>query len=150
MERTIVYDIYSNKAYAFKSKAILAKLLGISKSAIYRALREDTNYWLVVKKYLVVLESDYNLSWINHLLCNIRNSPSSRKFIAVNNQDNHVSYFTTLREAGKDLDLDYSNIAKALKGEVHLGCYSFYYQNDIPNQLNKLPRVVSYKEGIQL
>ena len=82
-------------------------------------------------------------------LSSIKESHTSKSFMVFNKITGKTKVYQTLRQASRDLGLDYSNMAKALKGELKIAGYAFSYVDSIIIP-NKLPKYAVYKEGMAL
>lgn len=149
LKKVILYNIYTNKAYLFKSSSAVQRLMGVSSSIVYKVLNKKNNYNVVNRKYTVISESDYTLSLLAQRLSSIKEGHASKSFMVFNKSTGKTKVYQTLRQASSDLGLDYSNMAKALKGELKIAGYAFSYV-DLIIIPNKLPKYVVYKEGMTL
>ena len=149
MKKVILYNIYTNKAYLFKSASVVQRLMGVSSSIVYKVLNKNNNYNVLNRKYTVISEPDYTLDLLVQRLSSIKESHASKSFMVFNKITGKTKVYQTLRQASRDLGLDYSNMAKALKGELKIAGYAFSYVDSIIIP-NKLPKYAVYKEGMAL
>jgi len=110
MRKTLMIDQVKNEIFNFKSAKECSEFLNISESSVCRYIKLKKPY----KKYIIFYSEEYN----DDVLKNINIQNYNQPIVQLDILGNSIMEFQNAKHASKYLNIDYSGIAKVLKGKL--------------------------------
>lgn len=138
----VLYNFYTQQVTLFESLSKISNYLNVPTSNVTIVAQGDTKYLVLREKYTVFYLDNFNYDNFKDRVERIQQGSRRRGFVAHDLLLNKDYTFNSTREAEQELDVNHTNISRALRGLLsQVKGYTFAYTNQI-NIPEKLPNLI--------
>ena len=138
----VLYNLYTQQATLFSSLIKISDYLNVPSSNITVVAQGDTKYLVLRERYTIFYLNDFTYDNFKNRVEKIQQGSRRRDFVAHNIRLNKDCIFSSTREAEQELDINHTNISRALRGVFKkVKGYTFSYANQIMIP-DKLPTLI--------
>lgn len=137
----VLYNLYTQQATLFESLSKISNYLNVPTSNVTIVAQGGTRYLVLREKYTVFYLDNFNYDNFKDRVERIQQGSRRRGFVAHDLLLGKDYTFSSTREAEQELDVNHTNISRALRGLAsQVKGYTFAYTNqiEIPEKLPNL------------
>lgn len=137
----VLYDLYTQQAISFPSMGKITDRLNVPSSNVTIVAQGETKYLVLRERYTIFYLDDFNYDYFEKRVEKVKQGSRRRGFIAHDTMLDKYYTFNSTREAEQKLDVNHTNISRALRGLLdQVKGYTFRYTNQImiPDKLPTL------------
>lgn len=138
----VLYDLYNQQATLFTSLSKIANHLNVPTSNVTVVAQGKTKYLVLRERYTIFYLDEFNYDYFKKRVEKMQQGSRRRGFVAHDMLLDKDYTFNSTREAEKELDVNHTNISRALRGLLNpVKGYTFSYTNQIMIP-DKLPTLI--------
>lgn len=137
----VLYNLYTQKATLYESLSKISNYLNVPTSNVTIIAQGNTKYLVLREKYTVFYLDNFTYDNFKNRVERIQQGSRRRGFVAHDILLDKEYIFNSTREAEQKLDVNHTNISRALRGLLdQVKGYTFAYTNqiEIPEKLPNL------------
>lgn len=137
----VLYNLYTQQATLYESLSKISNYLNVPTSNVTIVAQGNTKYLVLREKYTVFYLDNFNYNNFRNRVGKIQQGSRRRGFVAHDILLDKDYTFSSTREAEHELDVNHTNISRALRGLTdQVKGYTFAYTNqiEIPEKLPNL------------